>query len=84
MEVNQPRERTNLRLCQTHNCSANASGTCSSDRVFVCNMCAVVFHYNCDVRFKDGEGFVLHALETLKSLVETMRDKGTKKKDWYI
>ena len=78
MEVNQPRPRTNWRLCQTHNCSANASSTCLTDGVVVCNMCTAIFHYDCDVKIKDGEGFVIYALETLKDLVETMKDKGMK------
>ena len=78
MEVNQPRERANIRLCQTHNCSANASSTWLTDGVVVCNMCTAIFHYDCDVKIKDGEGFVIHALETLKDLVETMKDKGMK------
>ena len=76
MEVNQPRERTNWRLCQTHNCSANASTTCLTDEAVVCDMCTAVFHYDWDVNIKDGEGFVYHALETLNSLVEIMKDRG--------
>ena len=80
MEVNQPRQRTNWRLCQTYNCTANASGTCLTDEVVVCNMCIAVFHYDCDVNIKDGEGFIYHTLETLKNLVEIMKDRGMKKR----
>ena len=78
METNQPRERTNWRLCQPYNCSANASSTCLTDGVVVCDMCTAIFHYDWDVKIKDGEGFIIHALETLKDLAETMRDKGMK------
>ena len=78
MEVIQPRERANQRLCQTHNCTANASGTCLTDEVVVCNMCTAVFHYDCNVNIKDGEGFIYHAFETMKSLAETMKERGMK------
>ena len=76
MEVTQPRQRMNLRLCQTFNCTANASSTCLTDEVVVCNMCTAIFHYDCNVKIKDGEGFVYHTLETLKSFVEIMKDRG--------
>ena len=76
MEVNQPRQRRNRRLCQTHNCTVNASATWLTDQVVVCNMCTAVFHNDCDVNIKDGEGFIYHTLETLKDLVETMKDTG--------
>ena len=39
-------------------------------------MCTAVFHNDCDVNIKDGEGFIYHTLETLKDLVETMKDTG--------
>ena len=39
-------------------------------------MCTAVFHYDCEVNIKDGEGFIYHTLETLKDLVETMKDTG--------
>ena len=76
MEANKSRERTNWRLCQTHNCSANASTTCSTDGVVVCNIWTAIFHYDWDVNIKDGKGFIKHALETLKHLVKIMKDIG--------
>ena len=78
MEVNQTKEGKNWRLCQTHNCLANASATCLTDGVVACNMCTAVFHYDCNVNIKYGEGFIYHTLETLKDLVKTIKDKGMK------
>ena len=41
-------------------------------------MCTAVFHYDCNVNIKYGEGFIYHTLETLKDLVKTIKDKGMK------
>ena len=76
MEVNELKDRTNWKLCQTHNCSADASNICLTDRVVICNMCAAVFHYDCDVKIKDGEWFINHALKSWKDLVNTMINRG--------
>ena len=41
-------------------------------------MCTAVFHYDCNVNIKDGEGFIYHAFETMKNLAETIKERGMK------
>ena len=78
MEIDQPNRRMNLGQCQTRMCSLDALSICSTHKVAIWNICVAVMHYDCDLKIKEGERFVMDVVQLLKDLAERINDNRTK------
>ena len=72
MKRNQPIGRRNFEQCSTYGCSIDSLNYCMKGKAFVCNTCAAIMHYDCDLKIKDEKGFVENSMELLKDLVQRM------------
>ena len=68
--MSQPNKVMKLGICQTFKCSVNASNICSTHKVVACNTCAAIMHFNCEMKIKDGERFVIEDIKLLEYLVD--------------
>ena len=75
MERSQPIGRMNIKQCHTNGCSIDASNIWKNGKAFVCNICAAILHYDCDLKIKDEKGFVENSIELLKDLVQRINPK---------
>ena len=65
-------ERMNFEQCSTNGCSIDTLNYCMKGKAFVCNTCAAILHYDCDLKIKDEKGFIENSMELLKDLVQRM------------
>ena len=68
--MSQPNKVMKLGKCDTFKCSVNASNICSTHKVVACNTWAAILHFNCEMKIKDGERFVIEAMELLEFFVD--------------
>ena len=70
MENSQSTKIINFEKCHTNGCSIDASNICMNGRIIICNTCTAILHYDCNLKIKDEEGFVINSVELLKNLVQ--------------